>query len=213
NKKTFDELTNIGIDALTMGNHTWDNRDIQNFIEQEKSIIRPANYPQGVPGQPWSVFSVKNQKLAIVSLIGRVYMQPAQCPFGEINKILQEVSKITSNIIVDFHAEATSEKMAMGWYLDGRISGLFGTHTHIQTNDARILPRGTAYLTDAGMTGPRDSVLGVDKDIIIKKMLTQMPVRFEVARGDLQFNGVVVDLAETGKAKAMQLVNFYEPSL
>ena len=142
-------------------------------------------------------------------------MSPAECPFKTITDILDTLRKEEkpTHILVDFHAEATSEKMAMGWYLDGRVSGVFGTHTHIQTNDARLLNKGTVYITDIGMTGPRDSVLGVDKDIIIKKMLNQMPVKFELARGDLQFNGIVLDLDAPLKAKEIKTLNFFEPAL
>lgn len=216
NRKVFEELKNIGVDCFTMGNHTWDNKELLQFIDQERRIVRPANYSPGLPGQGCQVFSLPNgEKLAVCNLIGRIYLPPAECPFAAINAILAKLKQDATvrYIIVDFHAEATSEKMAMGWYLDGRVSAVIGTHTHIQTNDARILPRGTAYLTDAGMTGPRDSVLGVDKDIIIEKMLTNMPLRFETARGDLQFNGLVLDLAPDGKARAMELVNFYDPAL
>jgi len=214
NRKVFDELANIGVDCFTMGNHTWDNKDLLNFIEREKRIVRPANYSGDLPGKGVQLYSLPDgQKIAVCNLIGRIYLPPADCPFTAINHILADLENVTDNIIVDIHAEATSEKMALGWYLDGRVSAVIGTHTHIQTNDLRILPRGTAYLTDAGMTGPRDSVLGVDKDIIIEKMLTNMPIRFEPARGDLQFNGVIISLNEKGKAVDTELVNFWEPAL
>lgn len=215
NRQIFEDLTNLGVDAFTMGNHTWDNRDLLNFIGHEERIIRPANYARGIPGRGWQAFEVKGKKLAVCNLIGRVFMNPAECPFQTANEILQEIRKAvnTPYILVDFHAEATSEKMAMAWYLDGRVSAIFGTHTHIQTNDARIFPKGTAYMTDAGMTGPRDSILGVDSEIILKKMLTQMPIRFEVARGDLQFNGVVVEIGPEGKATEIEVLNFFQPAL
>ncbi len=215
NKSSFQELAALGVDAFTMGNHTWDNRDLLNFIQNESRIIRPANYSLGLPGQGWQIFNLKGKKLAVCNIIGRVYMPPAECPFNKMNEILEIIKEDekADYIIVDFHAEATSEKMAMGWYLDGRVSAVLGTHTHIQTNDARILPKGTAYITDVGMTGPRDSVLGVDKDIILKKMLTQMPVRFEIARGDLQFNAVILTLEENGRAKDIEIINFFRPSL
>jgi calcineurin-like phosphoesterase len=139
-------------------------------------------------------------------------MQPAECPFAALDGLLREAQSRTPFIFVDFHAEATSEKMALGWYADGRVSALAGTHTHIQTNDARVLPRGAGYVTDAGMTGPRDSVLGVEKDIIIEKFTRHMPRRFEPAGGDLQFNGVFFDLTEDGRCQALELINFWEPA-
>ncbi|MGI5891333.1 MAG: TIGR00282 family metallophosphoesterase [Bacillota bacterium] len=213
-RKSLEELSAIGVDAFTMGNHIWDNKEIFDLIDHDQRIVRPANFAPSLPGMPWRIYDLpQGKKLALSNIVGRIYMPPANCPFAAMDEMLKQVRDITSFIIVDFHAEATSEKMAMGWYLDGRISALLGTHTHIQTNDARILPRGTAYLTDVGMTGPRDSVLGVDKDIIIKKMLTQMPQRFEPARGDLQFNGVVIELGEDGKARTIDLINFFDPSL
>jgi metallophosphoesterase (TIGR00282 family) len=213
-RKALEDLSAMGVDAFTMGNHMWDNKDIWQFIEHDQRLVRPANFAASLPGQPWRIYSLANgQKLAVSNIVGRIYMPPADCPFVAMERMLEEVRSITPCIFIDFHAEATSEKMALAWYLDGRVSAVVGTHTHVQTNDARILPRGTAFLSDAGMTGPRDSVLGVDKDIIIKKMLTQTPVRFEPARGDLQFNGVVIEIDEEGRARDMHLINFFEPAL
>lgn len=214
NRKVLEQLSNIGVDVFTMGNHTWGNKELLSFIDEDKRIIRPANYTPGVPGHGWRSFEVKGQKIAVCNIIGRIFMDPSQCPFNTMNQILAEIQEAgIKTVLVDFHAEATSEKIAMGWYLDGRVSAIFGTHTHVQTNDARLLNKGTAYITDIGMTGPRDSVLGVDKNLIIKKMTTQIPVRFEPAGGDIQFNGIILEIAADGKAENIEVLNFYQPSL
>ena len=213
NKSSFDQLIACGIDAFTMGNHTWDNKDIFRFINDEPRIVRPANIPDIMPGRGYGFFDVNGEKLAIINLLGQVYMTPLNNPFATVDQILPEILKQTHNVFLDFHAEVTSEKVAMGWYLDGRVSAIVGTHTHIQTNDARILPRGSAYLTDAGMTGPRDSVLGVDTDIIIQRFRSGHSERFQVAEGDLQFNGVLIDIDTDGKATNIETINFWQPSL
>ncbi|HHZ16988.1 MAG TPA: TIGR00282 family metallophosphoesterase [Clostridia bacterium] len=197
----FRELYDASVDFFTMGNHVWDKKEIYQFIEHEPALIRPANYPPDTPGKGSAVVKLPgNIKVGIVNLSGRVYMPPLDCPFRTGDALVEKIRRETPIIIVDFHAEATSEKMALGWYFDGRVSAVLGTHTHIQTADERILPEGTGYITDVGMTGPYNSVLGVDKDLIIKKFLSQLPVRFEVADGDLQFNGVSLQIDEkTGK--------------
>lgn len=195
------ELYNNYIDIITMGNHTWDKRDIINFIEHEPRLIRPANYPPNTPGRGSNVYRFNNGiKLGVINLSGRVFLTPLDCPFRVGEQIVKEMRNITKNIIIDIHAEATSEKIAFGWYMDGKVSAVIGTHTHVQTADDRILPGGTGYITDVGMTGPRDSVLGVDKEIVIEKFINQMPVRFEVAKGVKQLNGLLLDIDEkTGK--------------
>ncbi len=215
NKKVFEQLSVFGIDAFTMGNHTWDNKELATFIDQEKTIVRPLNYPANAPGQGFAIFTLPDgQKLAIINLIGQYFMTPtAFSPFTAVTAALSQISSVTPNILVDLHAEATSEKVAMGWYLDGRVSALVGTHTHIQTNDARILPRGTAYITDVGMTGAHDSVLGMDKDIALERFLTQMPVHFRPAEGDLQLNAVVIELNQEGRAGKIETLQMVEPSL
>jgi metallophosphoesterase (TIGR00282 family) len=214
NRKTIDCLGAAGVDAFTMGNHTWDNSDLQTFINDDRRIARPANYPGGVPGKGWRSFISGGNKIAVCNIIGRVFMAPAECPFNAMNEVLREIKAAGIKcVVVDFHAEATAEKMAMGWYLDGRVSVVFGTHTHVQTADLRLLNHGTAYITDIGMTGPKDSVLGVDKNIIIKKMLTQMPQRFKPAQGDIQFNGVLFDIGENGAARGFETINFYDSAL
>lgn len=200
NKRIFEEISNYGVDVVTMGNHVWDKKEILDFIDHEERIIRPANYPPGTPGKGWNIFSVNQVKIIVINLAGRVFLPALDCPFQAMERILAEIKDLTPNVIVDFHGEATSEKQAMGWYLDGRVSAVLGTHTHIQTADARILHRGTAYMTDVGMTGPRDSVLGTDKDLVIKKFITSMPVKFEIAHGDIQLNATVLELNKQGKA-------------
>ena len=214
NRASFRDLHAMGVDAFTMGNHTWGNKELPQFISEERRIVRPGNLSgKDLPGTYFQFYSVGGAELLLVNMIGRVYMQPAECPFCAMDTLLAAEGARTPFILLDFHAEATSEKMAMGWYLDGRVSAVLGTHTHIQTNDARVLPRGSGYVTDAGMTGPRDSVLGVDKDIIIEKFLYQMPRHFEPANGDLQFNGILLDLADNGHCRRIELINFWEPNL
>lgn len=208
NDTVANELYDSGIDIITMGNHTWDKREILEFIEHDHSLIRPANYPPGTPGRGYSIFSVNNTRVAVVNLSGRVFLSPLDCPFRIADNLIADLRKNTSIIIIDFHAEATSEKIAFGWYMDGKVSAVIGTHTHVQTADERILPLGTGYITDAGMTGPRDSVLGIDKDLVIQKFISQMPVRFEVASGPLQFNGVILDICRTtGKTLRIERLN------
>ena len=213
NQKNFRELVDCGIDAFTMGNHMWDNRDIYNFVDHEERLVRPANFPPSLPGHGWQQYQVDGQKLIVANVVGRVFMTAFDCPFRTMDAILQENAAEDATIFVDIHAEATSEKMALGWYLDGRVAAVVGTHTHIQTNDARILPHGTGYLTDAGMTGPRDSILGVEREIIIGRFLTGVSPRFEVASGDLQFNGVIFDIGPDHKTQKMELLNFWQPAL
>lgn len=204
------ELFAAGIDFLTMGNHTWDKKEIFNFIEHEPRMIRPANYPPGTPGKGSNIIRIdRNLKLGIINLAGRVFLQPLDCPFRMADDIVNKIRQETSLIIVDIHAEATSEKIALGHYLDGRVSAVAGTHTHVQTADERVLPGGTAYITDLGMTGPRDSVLGVKTELVIQKFISQLPVRFEVADGPAQFNGVILELDEN-KGKALKITRINE---
>ncbi len=198
-KKVAEELFDIGIDCLTLGNHTWDNKEIFKFINNEERIVRPANYPLETPGNGFAVLEKGNIKLGIMNLLGRVFMNPLNCPFKAAEQILEELKDIVDIIIVDFHAEATSEKMAMGWFLDGKVTAVLGTHTHIQTADDRILPGGTGYITDVGMTGPYNSILGVQPELVIKKFITQLPVSFKVASGESIFNGVLLKIDEKSK--------------
>ncbi len=215
NKKAWEQMVPLGVNAVTMGNHVWDNRDIFHFADSESKLVRPANLPAGSPGRGFGIYQAGESKVAVMNLLGRIYMpQPmGDCPFAAFSRIVEEVRQITPIIIVDFHGEATSEKQAMGWFADGKVSAVLGTHTHVQTNDARVLPKGTAYVTDVGMTGPRDSVLGMEKEPIIKRFLDQQPIHFEVANGDIQLNSVVFDVAENGKAREIYTFNLVHESI
>lgn len=203
-----DELFSYGIDIITSGDHIWKKKEIIDYIQNTKNLLRPLNYPKEVPGLGSVVLETKNgNKIAIVSLLGRVFMEPLLCPFRTSLEEIQVLKKKTPVIIVDIHAEATSEKIALGWYLDGKVSALIGTHTHVQTADERVLPGGTAYITDCGMTGPFDGVIGRKKEQILSRFLTQTPVRFEMAEGDVRLNGVIVDIDEkTGKANSIKRI-------
>ncbi len=194
-RKVMEELLNSGIDVLTMGNHVWDNKEIFDFVDDQPRLIRPANYPGYCPGEGYRVFLAGfNMKIAVINASGRIFLPPLDCPFQVVDDIVSEIKDKADAIIIDFHAEATSEKLAFAHYFDGRVTAVLGTHTHIQTADERILPKGTAYITDLGMTGPSDSILGMDKEQVIKKLLTQRPVRLEVAKGPVQLQGVVLNL-------------------
>jgi len=195
------EVLDQGADVMTSGNHIWDRKEIVEFIAKENLLLRPANFPAGTPGVGHVTVKAGPHRVAVVNLMGRVFMTAIDCPFRKADEILGEVTKETRVVLVDMHAEATSESVAMGWYLDGRVSAVVGTHRHVQTADERVLPGGTAYITDLGMTGPIDSVIGVDKDLILQRFLTQMPVRFEPAKGPAALHGVVITIdPETGRA-------------
>ncbi len=200
--KIVRQLFQENVDVLTSGNHIWDNKDILNIISTEKRLLRPANYPKA-PGFSSMVYKTKSgEKVGILNLLGRIYMPALDCPFQIAETKVPELQRECDIIIVDFHAEATSEKIAMAWYLDGEVSAVIGTHTHVQTADETILPNGTAYITDVGMTGPFDSVIGIEKEIIIQKFFTQMPHKFNVAKDDLRLNGAVINIeSNTGRAK------------
>ena len=200
-----EELFSMGLDVLTSGNHIWDKKEIYDYLARQPRLLRPGNYPQA-PGSGVIVLHARNgTPCAIVNLQGRTHMPPTDCPFRKADQILAELGPSVKVRFVDFHAEVTSEKMAMGWYLDGRVSAVVGTHTHIATADTRILPGGTAYQTDCGMTGPYRSVIGVDTDIVIQRFLTGLPVRMEAARHGAELNAVIVDVDEsTGKARAIR---------
>ena len=200
-----EELFEIGADVLTSGNHIWDKREIFDYLKRQPRLLRPANYPEG-PGSGVFVQRAHNGvDCAVINLQGRTYMPSTDCPFRKADQILAALDPAVKVKFVDFHAEVTSEKIAMGWYLDGRVSAVVGTHTHIPTADTRILPGGTAYQTDCGMTGPYESVIGVDTGIIIQRFLTGLPVRMEAARKGAELHAVIVDVdEETGKARAMR---------
>ncbi len=201
--KVADELLGMGIDILTSGNHVWDRKEIIEYIAKNDNLLRPINFPPQVPGGGSATMtSADGSKVAIIQVIGRTFMAPSACPFTSLDGEIARVSSQTKIIIVDLHAEATSEKVALGWYLDGRVSAAIGTHTHVQTADERVLPGGTAYITDVGMTGPRDSVIGVDKEQAISRFLSMIPRRFEVAQGPAQFCGALIEIdPERGRAE------------
>ncbi|HHT49868.1 MAG TPA: TIGR00282 family metallophosphoesterase [Eubacteriaceae bacterium] len=203
--KNAQELFSYGIDVITMGNHTWDQKEIYKYIDQEERIVRPSNYPSPCPGRGYTIIDKNNIKIAIYNLSGRVFLNSLDCPFKTFEKDYKNLKNLADIIILDFHGEATAEKKAMGWFVDGKVSLIFGTHTHVQTGDERILPNGTGYITDIGMTGPYNSVIGVDKDIVIERFLTQRPIRFEVAKGPIELNGIIVDInEENGKCENIQ---------
>jgi 2',3'-cyclic-nucleotide 2'-phosphodiesterase len=206
-KQIAKDLFDWGVHAITMGNHTWDNRDIFEFIDEEPRLIRPANFPTGTPGNGYTSVKIGGKSFLIINLQGRTFLPPLDCPFQTIDRILEEQGSKHNYIFVDFHAEATSEKIAMGWYLDGRVSGVVGTHTHVQSNDDRVLPQGTAYLTDVGMVGPRDGILGMEREGVMYRFLTQLPSRFVVDEGKWHFHAVLMDLDnQSGLAKSIMKI-------
>jgi len=203
-----EELFSYGIDVLTSGDHIWKKKETAEFIGSEKRVLRPANYPDISPGFGCAVYETKKgERIGVINLIGRVFMQPVDCPFRKVIECVKEIEPQTNIIFVDVHAEATSEKVAMGWHLNGLVSCVFGTHTHVQTADEKVLSKGTAYITDIGMTGPFDSVIGRKKEQILERFLTQMPVRFEMAEDDIQLHGAVVEIdTKTAKAKSIKRI-------
>jgi metallophosphoesterase (TIGR00282 family) len=202
------ELFDLGIDVLTTGNHVWDKRDGLVCLDQEPALLRPANYPEGAPGRGVGIYeTAAGISVAVVNLEGRVFMNGLDCPFRKADAILDELGAEQRIVFVDFHAEATSEKGALGAYLDGRVSAVVGTHTHVQTADERVMPGGTAFISDAGMSGARDSVIGIRKELSVQRFLTQMPVRYEIAKKDPVLCGVVVSIDEsTGRALQIERV-------
>ena len=204
--KSARQLLDAGVNVLTSGNHIWRDKTIVEFLAHEVRMVRPANFPPMVPGRGWTVCETADgTAVAVVNLIGRVFMDSVDCPFRIAESLLPELRARARVIIVDVHAEATSEKSAMGWFLDGKVSGVFGTHTHVQTADERVLPGGTAYVTDVGMCGPTESVIGIRPELAIQKFLTHMPVRFEVAGGPVVVQGVCVDVdPQSGRANSIR---------
>ncbi|MEG3070630.1 MAG: TIGR00282 family metallophosphoesterase [Candidatus Syntrophopropionicum ammoniitolerans] len=209
---TGQELFINGVNVLTMGNHVWNKREAFEYLGRETRIVRPANYPPGTPGMGWAFYDVAgNIKICVINLMGRIFLEPLDCPFRRVDEIIKKIKEQARIIIVDFHAEATSEKVAMGWYLSGRVTAVVGTHTHVQTADEKILPGGTAYITDLGMTGPMESVIGVKKDVVIDKFVNRIPRYFEVAKGPYQFNAALIDVdEETGEAISIRRIQNYE---
>ena len=204
------EIFEAGADAITLGDHTWGQKDFASQINSIANLVRPANFPAECPGKGWCVVTLATARFALVNLHGRVFMNPVDCPFKAADRVLNEIPK-NLPVFVDFHAEATSEKMTMGHYLDGRVTAIVGTHTHVQTSDAMILPKGTAYLTDLGMTGPYVSSIGRDLKPVTKKFVTGLPGRFEVAEGPCTLEGAIVDFDPvSGKAVSIETFRIRE---
>jgi 2',3'-cyclic-nucleotide 2'-phosphodiesterase len=213
--KSAQELLSAGVQVLTSGNHIWKKKEIYSYLNEHSHLIRPANYPEGAPGQGWCKWENQNGLTAlIINVQGRVFMpNHVDDPFRSVDEILKNRGRSSPVVIVDMHAEATSEKNALGWYLDGRVSAVYGTHTHIQTADERVLPNGTAYITDIGMCGPFDSVIGIEKEIVINGFLSQLPRAFEVAQENVVLQGVIVDVDErSGKARDIRRLRVHHES-
>lgn len=207
-EQNFKDILALGVDVITMGNHTWGKKDIFKFIDHPQ-LIRPANYPAGVVGKGYNIFSCQNKKIAVINLIGRVDVNVlSENPFIVAKELVDKLKKEVDIIIVDFHAEATAEKIAMGYYLDGKVTAVFGTHTHVQTADEKILPKGTGYITDIGMTGPKYSVIGMDILASLKRFETTLPERYKIASGECIVNGVIFDIEDTkNKVKTIKRIN------
>ena len=207
-KPIYHNFLEWGADMITMGNHTFDKKEIFDFIDDADRIVRPANYPTGTPGIGMRFMNIHDKVVAVINIQGRTFLPPLDDPFQVIDTLIEKAKKRTSIIFVDFHAEATSEKQAVGWYLDGRVSCVVGTHTHVQTSDERILPKGTAFITDVGMTGPYDSVIGTEIESVIRRFRTSLPVRFEVPETNRTvLSGVIVSVEEsTGIAKRIKRI-------
>ncbi len=203
-----DEIFSYGVQVITTGNHAWDKREVYDYFDRQQRILRPANYPAELPGSGLVKVKASNGvECAIMNLQGRAHMMPIDCPFKKADTLIASLAPHIKVRFVDFHAELTSEKVAMGWHLDGRVSAVVGTHTHVPTADTRILPQGTAYQTDAGMTGPYSGVIGVDKDIILQRFMKQLPIKMEAARHNPELHGVVVQVDEsTGKATSIRRI-------
>lgn len=204
--KSAKELLSAGVHVLTSGNHIWKKKEIYSFLDEHETLIRPANFPAGAPGRGWCFWRHNELRAVIINLQGRVFMpNHVEDPFRCIDELLQNHGRLSPVIVVDMHGEASSEKTAMGWYLDGRASVVFGTHTHIPTADERILPNGTAYITDVGMCGPLDSVIGMEREIVIQGFLTQLPRQFEVAKDNVALQGIITDIDENnGRAREIR---------
>ena len=204
-RKGIDEMERAGVAFFTTGNHIWDKRQGIPLLDERDNILRPANYPGDAPGRGSALVPGTNGLVGVINVQGRVFMPPLDCPFRTVDRLLEEMPESARIVIVDVHAEATSEKIAMGWHLDGKVSVVLGTHTHVPTSDQRILPGGTAYVTDVGMTGPYDSILGVRKEAVIERFYDMRPKRFEVAKDDLRCDFIVADIDEqTGKTRQFE---------
>lgn len=204
-----DTILGYGVDVMTSGNHVWDKKEVLDYIARQPRLLRPANFPAGVPGRGSHVARTRTgEPVGVVNIMGRVFMSPLDDPFAVVLREIDAVRAKARVVVVDFHAEATSEKVAMGFHLDGRVTAVFGTHTHVQTADDRVLPRGTAYITDVGMTGPHDSIIGVSVDAALGRFLNSMPAKFEAATGPARLNAVIVSAdPATGKATSLERLN------
>lgn len=213
-RKIYKQFLELGAQAITMGNHTWDNKEIFEFIDEAPHMVRPANFPEGTPGQGATYVKFNELEVAVINLQGRTFLPPLDCPFRKADQLIARIRERTPFIFVDFHAEATSEKQALAWYLDGRVSAVVGTHTHVQTSDARILPESTACMTDVGMTGAYDGILGTQREVVLRKFVTQLPAKFEVMKGRGQLNGALIELDQkTGAGQSIEpiLINEDHP--
>ena len=206
------EIFSSGVHVITSGNHIWDKKESFPYLSKENRLIRPINYPPGVPGYGSVLYALEGTKVAVINVSGRVFMSNIDCPFRSGLAEIERIRSETNSIIVDYHAEATSEKIAFGYFVDGKVSAVLGTHTHVQTADEKILPGGTAYITDVGMTGPAVSVIGIEKEQIIEKFLLQMPAKFEIAKGAAIVSAVAIEIDEkTGKSLAIQRLQLTHP--
>ncbi|MBA2567577.1 MAG: TIGR00282 family metallophosphoesterase [Thermoleophilaceae bacterium] len=205
-ERTALELLDAGVDAITLGNHAYRHREVYGFLDREQRVVRPANYPKGSPGRGHTVVERDGRRLGLVNLSGSLFLEAARSPFAEVDAALGDLRGRADHVLVDFHAEATSEKVAMGWHLDGRVTACVGTHTHVPTADARVLPGGTAYVTDVGMTGPRGGVIGVKREQALNRFRTMVPVRFETSRDDPWLNAVVIEAEPDGRARSIEQV-------
>jgi metallophosphoesterase (TIGR00282 family) len=210
--KVGDEILNAGVDVMTSGNHIFDKKEVIQYIENQPRLIRPANYAPDAPGRGlWLGSTESGTQVAVINIQGRIFMPPTDCPFRTADRLLSEIGKRASIIIVDHHAEATSEKLALGRYLDGRVSVVVGTHTHVQTADAQVLPGGTGYITDLGMTGPHDGIIGVQSQLVITRFVRGLPIRYQTASEDAQLHGVVVEIDErSGKSVSIERLEVKE---
>jgi 2',3'-cyclic-nucleotide 2'-phosphodiesterase len=204
--KTADELFGLGADAITLGNHAYRHRDVYEYLDREPRIVRPANYPKGSPGRGHTVIERDGATLGVVNISGQLFLDAVRSPFSEVDAIIAELRGKADHVVVDMHAEATSEKVAMGWHVDGRVTACVGTHTHVPTADARVLPGGTAYVSDVGMTGGRGGVIGVKRELALERFLTLTQVRFETADEDPWLNSVLVEAGADGRATAIEQV-------
>lgn len=208
---TFTEVTAGGADIITSGNHIWDRRDIFELLEREPYLLRPANYPENTPGKGFCIYPHRTKNVGVINLIGRTYMQPVDCPFTKAAEILKTIKRDCDIILVDFHAEATSEKIALAYYLDGQVTAVVGTHTHVQTADERILPKGTAFITDLGMTGPVDSAIGIKVEPVIEKFITCRLTKFEIAESPCVYCAVIIDVDDkTNMPTKIERLQIYE---